>query len=161
MSETNGSSPNGNGSGAATTERQFLLQQLYIKDFSFEAPNAPALIGEHGEGPDIQLNLKNSHKSLDEHHHEVVLHLSIHAKLNDQTMFLVELDQAGLFYVQGYADDETRKLLGIYCPNTLFPYARETVSSMVTKGGFPPLVLQPINFDALYEQAAQQSADSA
>ncbi len=161
MSDTNGSSPNGNGSGETATEVQFLLQQLYIKDLSFEAPHAPGLVGAQGDGPDIQLNLKNSHKRLDEHHHEVVLHLNIHAKIDDQTMFLVELDQAGLFYVQGYAEEETRRLLGIYCPNTLFPYARETVSSIVSKGGFPPLVLQPINFDALYEQAAQQAADSA
>lgn len=153
MSEANGK---GGGNGKGAENQQFLLQQLYVKDMSFEAPNTPAMLMNPAGEPDVQLNLKNSHKLLDEHRHEVVLHLSVHARINDQSMFLVELDQAGVFYLEGFDTEETRRLLGVFCPNTLFPYAREAISSMVAKGGFPPLVLQPINFDALYEQAAQR-----
>jgi len=158
MSESNGS---GSGNGAQAEERQFLLQQLYIKDLSFEAPNTPAIFsGQNGE-PDVQLNMKNAHNRLDQNRHEVILHLSVHAKVDNRSLFIVELDQAGVFFLQGYDQEEIRRLLGIYCPNTLFPYAREAISSIVAKGGFPPLVLQPINFDALYAQASQQQAAQA
>jgi len=88
----------------------------------------------------------------------VVLHISVHAQVEGRSVFLVELDQAGLFTISGYGDEDQRRLLGIFCPNTLFPYAREAVSSLVTRGGFPPLLLQPINFEAVYAQSQKQQA---
>lgn len=151
--------PATNGNGADM--RQFLLQQLFIKDLSFEAPNAPVTLqGAAGE-PDVKLNLRHSARALDGHAYEVILHLSVHAELEGKTVFLAELDQAGLFLIKGYKDEERRQLLGVYCPNTLFPYAREAISSTVARGGFPPLMLQPINFEALYAQAAAQQAAQA
>ena len=163
MTEGNGGRP-ANGSseaGSASGDRQFLLQQLYIKDLSFEVPKIPGSISGQAGEPDVKLNLRNSNTRLDEQRYEVVLHINVHAKINEQSVFMIELDQAGVFYLQGYGEEDTRRLLGIYCPNTLFPYAREAVSSIVGRGGFPPLVLQPINFDALYAQASQQRAESA
>lgn len=162
-SENRDSRGGGNGSGAANAaaQPQFLLRQLYIKDFSFEAPNAPGIFATPANAePDIQLNLKNSHTALGDDQHEVVLHLSVHARLGERSLFLVELDQAGVFVVSGYPEDDMRRLFGIHCPSTLFPYAREVVSSMVAKGGFPPLVLQPISFEALYAQASSQQGSA-
>lgn len=148
---------NGNG----TDKRQFVLQQLFVKDLSFEAPNAPVTLqGGPGE-PDVKLNLRHSARALEGDAFEVVLHLSVHAELEGKTVFLAELDQAGLFVIKGYKDEERRQLLGVYCPNTLFPYAREAISSTVARGGFPPLMLQPINFEALYAQAAAQQPGQA
>ena len=153
------------GNGSTQTMPQFSVQRIYIKDLSFEIPNAPAIYNEPGGEQDIKLNLNNSHSSVGENLYEVVLKLSVHAKIGDQSLFLIEMDQAGIFLIQGYAEDDLKKILGTYCPGTLFPYARESISSTVGKGGFPPLVLQPINFDALYAQAQadQQrgSTDSA
>ncbi len=144
------------GNGAETADKQFLLQQLYLKDMSFEAPNSPDVFNADRTDADTQLNIKSSHRQVASDAYEVVLHLSVHAKSGEQTVFLIELEQAGLFQINGYSPDETRALLGTHCSAALFPYARETISSMVGKGGFPPLMLQPINFEALYAQAAQK-----
>ncbi|RMF98471.1 MAG: protein-export chaperone SecB [Gammaproteobacteria bacterium] len=158
MTEDKPATGNGNGQGAGEpAQQQFLLRQLYIKDLSFEAPNAPGIFTmDPASEPEVQLNLKNSHTALGDDLHEVVLHISIDAKLGDRVMFLVELDQAGVFLLRGYRGEDLQRLLGIHCPSTLFPYAREAVSSIVAKGGFPPIVLQPISFEALYAQAGEQ-----
>ncbi len=158
MNDSSEAAGNGNGQGAGgQAQQQFLLRQLYIKDLSFEAPNTPGIFtGQQTTEPEVQLNLKNSHTALGDDLHEVVLHISINAKLGDRVMFLVELDQAGVFLLRGYRGEDLRRLLGIHCPSTLFPYAREAVSSIVAKGGFPPIVLQPISFEALYAQAGEQ-----
>jgi preprotein translocase subunit SecB len=162
MSETTpGESTNGNGGAGAAGTKNFLLQQLYIKDLSFESPNSPQVFQGGQAEPETELNIRNEHVKLDDSRYEVKLHLNVHAKLGDQTMFVVELDQAGVFVIAGYTPDETRALLGTHCPATLFPYARETISSLVGKGGFPPLVLQPISFDALYARAREQQGASA
>jgi preprotein translocase subunit SecB len=153
---------NGNGSTAATG--QFSLQRLYVKDLSFEVPNAPdVFIDDDADQvePQLQLNLKNSHSSLSEDNVEVVLHASIHATQKDRTLFMVEIDQAGIFLIKGYGDDERKTLIGTYCPSTLFPYLRETISSLIGKGGFPAMLLQPINFDALFAQAQQEQQAQA
>jgi preprotein translocase subunit SecB len=155
---TNG---NGNGDSHATAERVFLLQQLYVKDLSFEAPNTPQIFQTTDIEPDTELNIRNSHSVMGDDLYEVVLHISVHAKKGDDTIFLTELDQAGIFVVKGYSAEETTMLLGTQCPATLFPYARETISSQVGKGGFPPLILQPINFDMLYARARDQQAGHA
>lgn len=157
MNEPANPATNGNGAGT----RQFLLQQLFVKDLSFEAPNAPVTLQNAGGEPEVKLNLRHSARALDNDAFEVVLHLNIHAEIAGKTVFLAELDQAGLFVISGYKDEELKRLLGVYCPNTLFPYAREAISSTVAKGGFPPLMLQPINFEALYEQAAARQATQA
>lgn len=146
------------GNGSDSAMRQFALQRIYVKDLSFEVPSAPMIFAELKADPEIQLNLKNSHVALGNDNHEVILHISVHAKVDEQTVFLIEIDQAGIFRIHGYAEDELKRLAGTYCPATLFPYARETIASTVTKGGFPPLTLQPINFDALYAQAAEETA---
>jgi preprotein translocase subunit SecB len=162
MSKTTpGESTNGNGGAGAAGTKNFLLQQLYIKDLSFESPNSPQVFQGGQAEPETELNIRNEHVKLDDSRYEVKLHLNVHAKLGDQTMFVVELDQAGVFVIAGYTPDETRALLGTHCPATLFPYARETISSLVGKGGFPPLVLQPISFDALYARAREQQGASA
>jgi preprotein translocase subunit SecB len=153
---------NGNGSTAATG--QFSLQRIYVKDMSFEVPNAPdVFIDDDADQvePQLQLNLKNSHSSLSEDNVEVVLHASIHATQKDRTLFMVEIDQAGIFLIKGYGDEERKTLIGTYCPSTLFPYLRETISSLIGKGGFPAMLLQPINFDALFAQAQQEQQAQA
>lgn len=143
----------------AAPQRQFTLRQLYVKDISYESPNAPAIFS--GElDPEIKVNLHSANEALGDDVYEVVLHLNVHATANDKSLFLVEVEQAGLFQVSGFTLDEARAILGTHCPATLFPYAREVVSSLVGKGGFPSLLLQPINFDALYAQA-QQSRNKA
>ena len=157
-----GNGSNGNGSDAADVpQRAFLLQQLYVKDLSFEAPNTPQIFQESQVEPETELNIRNSHTAVADDVYEVVLHISVHAKRADQTIFLVELDQAGLFRISGYQPHEVNVLLGTQCPATLFPYAREAVSTTVGKGGFPPLMLQPINFDMLYARAREQQGAQA
>jgi preprotein translocase subunit SecB len=154
------SNDNGNGTGTVmgnANERAFLLQQLYVKDFSFEAPNTPGIFQERELEPETELNIRNSHSSVRENVYEVILTISIHARKGDKTIFLVELDQAGLFLLKGYSSDECNTLLGTQCPATLFPYAREAVAATVGRGGFPPLILQPINFEALYARAKEKS----
>jgi preprotein translocase subunit SecB len=153
---------NGNGNGASKSNgsgnRTFLLQQLYVKDLSFEAPNTPQIFQESSIEPETELNIRNSHSAIGDNLYEVILHISVHAKKDEQTIFLAEIDQAGLFLLNGYTPEQSNMLLGTQCPSTLFPYAREAISSLVGKGGFPPLILQPINFDALYAQAREQQS---
>jgi len=158
---SNGSKSNGNGSSNTNGSRAFLLQQLYVKDLSFEAPNTPQIFQESSIEPETELNIRNSHSANGENVYEVILHISVHAKKGEQTIFLTEIDQAGLFLLSGYSPEQTNMLLGTQCPATLFPYAREAISSLVGKGGFPPLILQPINFDALYAQAREQQSAKA
>lgn len=157
MNDTVRRATNGNGSAA----NQFLLQQLFIKDLSFEAPNAPITLQSAKGEPDVKLNLRHAATPMDGDLYEVVLHISVHAELDGKTVFLAELDQAGLFLIKGYDDEQRKQLLGVYCPNTLFPYAREAISSTVAKGGFPPLMLQPINFEALYAQSVANQEGQA
>ena len=152
---------NGNGSPASAGTRNFLLQQLYIKDLSFESPSAPQVFHSGKVEPETELNIRNGHVAIGEDLYEVTLHVTVHAQHADKTIFLAELEQAGVFLIQGYTADETNMLLGTHCPATLFPYARETISSLVGKGGFPPLVLQPISFEALYARAREQQEAQA
>lgn len=149
-----------NGSGANTDQPQFALQQIYVKDLSFEAPNTPAAFAQEKVEPEIKLNLKNSHTAVATDTYEIVLHVSVHATVKDNTLFLVEIDQAGIFFIKGYPPVEVNKLIGTYCPTTLFPYVRETIASTIGKGGFPSMLLQPINFDALYAQASQEGSQN-
>jgi len=145
----------------AEQEKQIAIQKIYTKDVSFESPQAPLVFTKTDWEPKTNLNLRSTHTDLGEGNHEVVLTLTVETKHEDTTLFLVELHQAGIFLIQGYDGDELGQLLGSFCPNMLFPYGRETISSMVMKGGFPEFVLQPINFDALYAQTKQQAEAAA
>ena len=142
----------------AQDPRQFQLQRIYLKDLSFETPNAPEIF--RGEWkPQHELTLNTSIKKLESMIYEVVLAVTVTAKSGERTAFIVEVQQAGLFAVQGFAEAELGPLLGAYCPNLLFPYAREAVSDLVAKGSFPQLLLQPVNFDALFAQHQRQAAE--
>lgn len=138
---------------------QFSIQRIYVKDTSFEAPNLPGLFREAQDWrPEINMDLNTSSSVLEEGTHEVVLSLTVTAKLADKTAFLVEIQQAGIFQAAGLDNEQLAHTLGAYCPNILYPYAREAVSSLTARGGFPPLHLAPVNFDALYAQHLQQRA---
>ena len=139
----------------AQTNKQLLLQKIYLKDLSFESPKAPEVFNTSA-APQTQLNMRSSAREVAPNAQEVTLTLTVEAKHEDQTLFLVEVAQAGIFTIQGYNEQERAMLIGSYCPGTLYPYAREAISDIVVKGGFPQLLLQPINFDALYTQAMQQ-----
>jgi preprotein translocase subunit SecB len=105
--------------------------------------------------------LRSSHTKVDDNNHEVVLTITVETKYEEKTIFLVELQQAGLFQITGYNGEEFGAIVGSFCPNVLFPYARETIASAIAKGGFPEFLLQPINFDSLYMQSRQQAAAKA
>ncbi|MFL2546461.1 MAG: protein-export chaperone SecB [Candidatus Rariloculaceae bacterium] len=139
--------------------KQLVLQKIYIKDLSFESPRAPEVFGSNVT-PQTRLNIKSSAKEVAAETHEVVLTLTVEAVDEDKTLFVVEIDQAGLFRMQGYSQEELQMLIGSYCPGTLYPFAREAISDVITRGGFPQLLLQPINFDALYAQAAKEQGES-
>ena len=134
--------------------KQLVLQKIYIKDFSFESPRAPEIF-KADMSPQTELNIRSSSTEVGENAQEVSLTLIVEAKENDKALFLVELEQAGVFVMKGYTEEERQMLVGSYCPNALYPFAREAISDMVTRGGFPQLLLQPINFDALYAKALQ------
>ncbi len=142
------------------TEKRLAIIKIYVKDFSFESPQAPDVFQSSEWAPQTNLNLRSAHKTTGENLHEVVLTLTVEAKdkEGEQTLFLVELHQAGLFDIRNYTQEELGALVGSFCPNILFPYARESIASVVQKGGFPEFVLQPINFDALYMQSVAEQA---
>jgi len=141
--------------------KHLAISKIYVKDFSFESPQAP-LVFKTGEWtPQTNLNLRSAATAIEEGIHEVVLTITVEAKEEDKTLFLVELQQAGLFELAGYGDEELAAIVGGFCPSILFPYAREAIAAVIQKGGFPEFVLQPINFDALYMQTQQQKAAAA
>jgi preprotein translocase subunit SecB len=139
-------------------QKQISIQKLYVKDFSFESPSSPNVFTGSDWKPTTNLNLRSGHSHVAEDIHEVVLTITVEAKHEETTLFLVEIQQAGLFQVAGYSKEEFEAIVGSFCPGTLFPFARETIASMVSKGGFPEFVLQPINFDALYAESRRQAA---
>ena len=146
-----------------STEKRLGVIKIYVKDFSFESPQAPKVFDSQEWAPNTNLNLRSSHSIVEDALHEIVLTITVDAKdkEGDKTLFLVELQQAGLFEISGYNEQEMGALLGSFCPNLLFPYAREAIASTIQKGGFPEFILQPINFDALYHQSLQQKAEGA
>lgn len=143
----------------AEQDKQISIQKIYTKDFSFESPQAPLVFTKTDWEPKTNLNIRSSHNDLGDDNHDVVLTLTVDTKHEDKTLFLVELHQAGIFNITGYAGDELEAILGSFCPNTLFPYARETIANMVTKGGFPEFLLQPINFDSLFTQSKKMAEE--
>lgn len=139
-------------------ERQIAIQKIYVKDFSFESPHSPQVFASNDWKPQTNLNLQSTHSEIQDNNHEVVLTVTVETKHEDQTLFLAELQQAGIFLITGYEGDDLGTVVGSFCPNVLYPYAREAVASIVSRGGFPEFLLQPINFDALYAQSRQQAA---
>lgn len=143
-------------SETAGVEPQFAIEKIYLKDVSFESPAAPAMFTEDWT-PEINMDLNSNAKAIDENVFEVELSITVTAKNSDKTAFLVEIKQCGIFSISGMDETNLNGMLGSYCPNLLFPYAREAVSDLVTKGGFPQLLLSPVNFDAIYAQHQQNN----
>lgn len=141
-------------------QAQFQLQKLYIKDVSFELPNAPQVFQEDGQ-VEIKMNLSQKVENLAEGVHEVVLTVTVTASLGEKTAYLAEVAQAGIFSINGLNEQGQHAALNTLCPHTLFPYARRVITDLVADGGFPPLVLQPINFDQIYAQRMQEAQAQA
>jgi preprotein translocase subunit SecB len=145
---------------AATQDQQqqpvFGIEKIYVKDLSLEVPNAPEVFLQR-EAPQVSIELSNSAKALEEGLFEVAITVTVTSKIEDKTVFLVEVAQAGIFQVSNIPNENMEPLLAITCPNILFPYAREAVSDLVVRAGFPPVLLNPINFEALYMQQKQQA----
>ena len=133
----------------------FEIQRIYVKDLSYEAPNTPHTFTEDWK-PEVQLNLETKSSRIQENVHEVILSVTATVMSSKKSAFLVEVHQAGIFMVTGFASDQLHQMLGSFCPNILFPYAREAISDLVVRGGFPQLILAPVNFDALYAQHLQE-----
>lgn len=139
---------------------QFALQRIYVKDLSFESPNSPVVFQEQWK-PQVNLDLNTTHTKVSDHQYEVVLSLTVTSKIEDKVAFLVEIQQAGVFMVKGIEGPQLGQMLGAYCPTILFPYAREAIDGIVSKGSFPALMLAPVNFDAIYAQALQRQQEEA
>lgn len=135
--------------------QEFIIQKLYIKDLSFESPSSPTIFRADWQ-PKLTLDLNVNSNKLDDVTHHVVLTVTATVVNGDKTAFLAEVNQAGIFTIKNFGEEQLHHLLGSYCPAVMFPYARETISSLVERGGFPPLYLAPINFDALYQQEMEK-----
>ncbi len=147
--------------GAAGVENaQFNVQKIYVKDVSYEAPNAPQIFNEQTQ-PQLQLNLAQKVGKLSDGVFEVMLTLTLTCSVGDKTAYLVEVTQAGVFGLSGFDERTLDGMLGTYCPNVLFPYARQAISDLIQNGGFPPFYLQPINFDALYAEGLRRRQQQA
>lgn len=131
--------------------QKFEIQKIYIKDLSFETPNSPKIFTEKWE-PKTDVHIQTENNKLDKNIFEVVITVTVTATQAETTAFLVEVKQAGIFFIEHFPEEQHKQLLGSYCANILFPFAREIVAELVTKGGFPQLLLNPVNFDAIYQQ---------
>lgn len=154
------SDENLNGIAPAADAQQgptFTVEKLYVKDVSFEAPNAPQVFNEPGQ-PDLQMKLNQKVQRLADTAFEVSLGITLTCTLNDKTAYLAEVEQAGVFGLGGMDDQMLDAMLGIQCPNILYPYASAIIGQLITSGGFPPFPMQPINFDALYGESLRQRA---
>lgn len=147
-------------SADANTQPGFVIEKLYVKDVSLEIPNAPQIFTDRTP-PQVSVELGNSAQKLDEGIFEVAIKVTLTSKIADKVAFLVEITQAGIFGIRNVPDDNMEMILAITCPNILFPYAREAVSDLVTRAGFAPVLLNPINFEALYMQQKEQAANAA
>jgi preprotein translocase subunit SecB len=148
---------------AAMSEQQqnnqpvFSIEKLYVKDLSVEVPGAPQIYQER-EAPQVEVSMNNSGKSISDGYYEVVINLTVTAKVKEKTVFLVEVAYGGVFQVRNVPEAEIDMVMGVTCPNILFPYLREVVSETVSRAGFPPVILAPMNFEAIYK-ARQQKGD--
>jgi preprotein translocase subunit SecB len=143
---------------AAAASASFNVQKIYLKDVSFEAPNTPMVFSEQGQ-PELNMGLNQKVAKLADGVFEVVLGVTLTCKIEDRTIYLVEVAQAGIFGLTGFDEQNLDAMLGIHCPNVLFPYARQTVSDLISNGGFPPFYLQPMNFEGVYAEGLRRRAD--
>lgn len=141
------------------TGPQFEIQRIYVKDLSYEAPNTPHTFVEDWK-PEVQLNLETKSNRIQDDTHEVILSVTATVTTSKKSAFIVEVHQAGIFMINGFAADQLHQMLGSFCPNILFPYAREVISDVVMRGGFPQLILAPVNFDMLYTQHLEEQKKS-
>jgi preprotein translocase subunit SecB len=142
---------------ADAQQPSFQIEKIYVKDVSLEIPNAPQVFLE-AQGPQLEIQVRNEAQQFAEGLFEVVVTVTVTAKAGEKTLFLAEAAQAGIFAVRGVPSAEMEPVLAIACPTILYPYARETISDLVTRGGFPPVLLAPVSFEAIYAQRAQQQA---
>ena len=140
-----------------TAQPVFSIEKVYVKDLSLELPNAPQIFLER-EQPAVEVGLQSEANGLGDGIFEVVLTVTVTAKVGEKTQFLVEAAQAGIFQIRNVPDEEVEPVVAIACPNILFPYARETVSDIITRAGFQPVLLAPVNFEALYRHRQEQQA---
>ena len=146
-----------NQSPAGQIEVQLRVERMYVKDVSFESPGAPSIFGIQFQ-PKFQVDINTTVNSLGDDRHEVVLAVTVTAQRDEtHVAYLAEIHQAGIFEIKGVQAGALRQVLGIACPNMLFPYVREALDSVIVKGGFPPLQLAPVNFESLYVQAQNQA----
>lgn len=141
-------------------KREFALQRVYTKDVSFETPKTPGIFQKEWK-PETKVNLNTEVQKLGDDVYEVCLSVTVTTQVGEDTAYLAEAKQAGIFTINGFNEQERGPLLGAYCPSQLFPYAREVLSDLIMKGSFPQMVLQPVNFDALYAQHQQTVAQQA
>lgn len=146
--------------GAAQTAvpQQLNLQKIYVKDSSFEVPHAPQIFREEGQ-PELQMNIGQKITSIDDNTREVVLEVTVTCTIGDKTAYLAEVQQAGIFGITGFDRQQQEAVLATYCSNALFPYVRQSIGDLVQAGGFPPLLLQPINFEQLYAEQLRRRAE--
>ena len=156
MAETSNGAANGQ---AQQGQAQLSLQKIYVKDVSFEAPGAPQIFQSQATQPNVELNLSQRVTQLGEAAFEVVLSVTATCKIDDKTAYLAEVHQAGIFGLSGFDPQGRDAVLATYCPNVLFPYARQIVSDLIQNGGFPPFLLQPINFESLYAEQMRRRAE--
>ncbi len=149
-----------NGNGTADQGPQLQVQKIYVKDASFEAPTAPHIFQEQGQQR-IELNLNQKAQQLAPSVYEIVLTVTVTCKVGEKTAFLVEVQQAGIFGLQGFDPQQLDLVIGTYCPNIIFPYARHAISSLIEQGGFPPFLLQPINFEQIYAEQLRRKQQAA
>jgi len=150
----------GNVPASDPSAQELVLQNIYMKDASFEAPAGPNIPTTEWN-PQFGLNMNTAGATLADNLHEVVLTITLEAKLGERVAYLVEVKQAGMFLIRNYAVDEARRIVGGFCPGVLFPYARQAVSDLIMRGGFPPFLLPPVNFDQLFQQSMEQAAQQA
>ena len=140
-------------------QQEFSIQRIYVKDLSFESPAAPQVFLQEWK-PELSMDLNTKTESLGSDNHEVVLTVSITVKMAEQTIFISEVQQAGIFTAKGFSKEELHPMLGSFCPSVLYPYARQVITNAVINGGFPQLYLAPVNFDAMYQQHLQQAEEA-
>ena len=155
----NGANAAGN-SAATPTGPQFSVEKIYVKDLSFEVPNAPQVFNEQVQ-PQLQMNLNQRVQRVADNLFEVVLGITLTCTAGEKTAYLAEVQQAGLFGLAGFDEQTLDGMLGTHCPGVLYPYARQTIGDLIQAGGFPPFLMQPINFEALYAEGLRQRAAQA
>ena len=138
----------------------FQIEKIYVKDLSLEIPHAPQVFAEQAQ-PQIDVHIESGESRFQPDYYEVTLSVTVTARAGERTLFLAEAVQGGIFAVRNISEADLGPLLGIACPTVLFPYLRETISDLITRGGFPPLLLTPISFEQLYLQRVQQQQGSA